>query len=92
MLDTEFTFSAGIELANQPVQVPNTPQAEEKWEQALIQEINYDYTKTFQDCKRCNGLMLHSGDFIKEVYCAVFPCPEILEKVLATTKGEALFF
>lgn len=65
-----------------------------RWFLGVYQEIDYDYTKIFQDdyCKRCNGLMLRSGDFVKEVYCAVFPCPEILEKLLTTTRGEALLF
>lgn len=56
--------------------------------------IGYEYSKAFETdfCERFNGLMLRSGDTIKEVYCAAFPSPEILDKLLAITRGEALLF
>ena len=43
----------------------------------VYQEIGYDHTKVFEVdfCKRYNGLMLRSGDTVKEVYCAAFPSP-----------------
>jgi putative NIF3 family GTP cyclohydrolase 1 type 2 len=58
------------------------------------QRIDYDYAKTFESgfCERFNGLMLRSGSAVKEVYCAAFPIPEILEKLLEATSGEALLF
>jgi len=65
-----------------------------RWVPRVYREIDHDYTKTFQAdfCKRFNGLMLRSGDTVKEVYCAAFPSPEVLKKLLATTRGEALLF
>ena len=58
------------------------------------QRTGFDYTKTFEPgfCERFNGLMLRSGEMVREVYCAAFPTPEIIETLLATTSGEALLF
>lgn len=60
----------------------------------VYQGIGYDHTKFFEVdfCERYNGLMLRSGDAVKEVYCAAFPSPEVLEKLLVITSGEALLF
>jgi putative NIF3 family GTP cyclohydrolase 1 type 2 len=60
----------------------------------VYQGICYDHTKVFEIdfCERYNGLMLRSGDAVKEVYCAAFPTPEVLEKLLVITSGEALLF
>jgi len=65
-----------------------------RWVPRVYRAIGYDYAETFEAdfCERFNGLMLQSGDTIKEIYCAVFPSPEILEKLLATTRGDALLF
>lgn len=60
----------------------------------VYQGIGYDHTKVFEVdfCQRYNGLMLRSGDAVKEVYCAAFPSPGVLEKLLSITSGEALLF
>jgi hypothetical protein len=60
----------------------------------VYQEIGYDHTKVFEVdfCERYNGLMLRSGDVVREVYCAAFPSPGVLDKLLAITSGEALLF
>lgn len=65
-----------------------------RWVPRVYQDIGYDYAKTFEDdfCKRFNGLMLRSTDVVQEVYCAAFPSPEILNKLLTTAKGNALLF
>lgn len=65
-----------------------------RWIPRVYQGIGCDYTKTFEAdfCERFNGLMLRSANFVKEVYCAAFPSPEILENLLATTRGSALLF
>ena len=60
----------------------------------VYEEIGYDHTATLEAdfCRRYNGLMLRSGDAVREVYCAAFPSPEVLEELLATTRGDALLF
>ncbi|MFX0115501.1 MAG: Nif3-like dinuclear metal center hexameric protein [Candidatus Hodarchaeota archaeon] len=60
----------------------------------VYQKIGFDYTDIFQPdfCERFNGLMLRSGDIIKEVYCAAFPTPEIVEQVMMTAKEGSLLF
>lgn len=72
----------------------NEDPATSRWVPRVYQGIGYDYTKIFEAdfCKRSNGLMLRSANLVKEVYCAAFPSPEILEKLLATTRGDALLF
>jgi hypothetical protein len=58
------------------------------------QGMGYDYRALFEAdfCRRFNGLMLRSGEVAKQVYCAAFPSPDVLEALLATTGGDALLF
>jgi len=60
----------------------------------VYEAIGYDHTMTLEVdfCRRYNGLMLRSGDAVREVYCAAFPSPGVLEELLATTAGDALLF
>jgi putative NIF3 family GTP cyclohydrolase 1 type 2 len=64
------------------------------WVPRLYGEIGYDIAEHFEPdfCARCNGLMLRAAEAIEEVYCAVFPSPEVLDRVLAGTTGKALLF
>ncbi len=68
--------------------------AASRWIPRLYQKIGYDYSQIFEPdfCQRTNGLMLRSGNTAKEVYCAAFPSPDILESVLAMASEEALLF
>jgi putative NIF3 family GTP cyclohydrolase 1 type 2 len=65
-----------------------------RWVPRVYQAFGYDYTQIFEPdfCERFNGLMLRAGDTVERVYCAVFPCPEVLEKVLEQRKANALLF
>jgi putative NIF3 family GTP cyclohydrolase 1 type 2 len=65
-----------------------------RWVPRVYADIGYDYAKTFEDdfCRRHNGLMLRSSDVVREIYCAAFPTPEVLEKLLEQTSGDALLF
>ena len=65
-----------------------------QWVSKVYDRIGYDHTRLFERsfCERYNGLMLRSGDEIADVYCAAFPCPEIIEHVLSTAAGKALLF
>jgi putative NIF3 family GTP cyclohydrolase 1 type 2 len=60
----------------------------------LYQEIGYDYVNKFckDFCRRFNGLMLRAADTVKQVYCASFPTPDVIEKLLEICSGEALLF
>lgn len=56
--------------------------------------IGYDFAAHFAPdfCTRFNGLMLRAGEVITEVYCAVFPTPEVLATVLQQAGDKALLF
>jgi putative NIF3 family GTP cyclohydrolase 1 type 2 len=56
--------------------------------------IGVDYRAHFERdfCQRFNGLMLRAGDRVREVFCAAFPSPDILEALLDRTRGDALLF
>jgi putative NIF3 family GTP cyclohydrolase 1 type 2 len=60
----------------------------------LYEAIDYDHTQILEPdfCHRHNGLMLRAGEQVGEVYCAAFPCPEVVETLLARTPGHALLF
>jgi putative NIF3 family GTP cyclohydrolase 1 type 2 len=68
--------------------------AASRWIPRLYQKTGHDYTQIFEAdfCQRTNGLMLRSGDTVKEVYCAAFPSPNVLERLLAVVSQEALLF
>jgi putative NIF3 family GTP cyclohydrolase 1 type 2 len=68
--------------------------AASRWIPRLYQKIGHDHTQIFEAdfCQRANGLMLRSGDMAKDVYCAAFPSPDVLEKLLAMASEEALLF
>lgn len=68
--------------------------AASRWIPRLYQEIGHDHTQIFEAdfCQRANGLMLRSGDTVKEVYCAAFPSPDVLETLVAVASEEALLF
>jgi len=60
----------------------------------IYRTIDYDFTAIFEPdfCARFNGLMLRASEVITEVYCAVFPTPEVLEVVLQQAGDQALLF
>ncbi len=63
-----------------------------RWVPKVYQALGYDYTRSFEPdfCVRFNGLMLCAGDTVERVYCAAFPCPEVVEKLLEKSTGNAL--
>jgi putative NIF3 family GTP cyclohydrolase 1 type 2 len=65
-----------------------------RWLPRLYEKIGQDPTQIFEAdfCQRTNGLMLRSGDTVREVVCAAFPSPDILATLLATVSEEALLF
>ena len=82
-LDTTFTLSAW-----------EPDPAMSHWVPYVYRSIGYDYTKALEPdfCKSFNGLMLRSGEAVAKAYCAAFPTPEILSKVLEESSGDALLF
>jgi putative NIF3 family GTP cyclohydrolase 1 type 2 len=64
------------------------------WVPHVYRSIDFDFTKVLEPdfCKRFNGLMLRSENAVAKVYCAAFPTPEILRKVLDESLGDALLF
>jgi len=64
------------------------------WLPRVYENIDYDYAATFESdfCQRFNGLMLRAAETVQEIYCAAFPDPHTLDRLLATTSGEALLF
>lgn len=65
-----------------------------RWVPRVYQAVGCDYSQVFEPdfCGRFNGLMLQSGDTVERVYCAAFPCPEVVEKLLEKGKVEGLLF
>jgi putative NIF3 family GTP cyclohydrolase 1 type 2 len=65
-----------------------------RWVPRAYQSISYDYTRILEPefCVGFNGLMLRSAETVEQVYCAAFPCPEIVGAVLERAKGNALLF
>jgi putative NIF3 family GTP cyclohydrolase 1 type 2 len=65
-----------------------------RWVPRVYQAIGYDYAPLLEGdfCSRFNGLMLRSAERVEAVYCAAFPCPEVVQGVLAGAKGPALLF
>jgi len=65
-----------------------------RWVPSVYQSLNYDYTQILEPdfCARFNGLMLRGGERVERVFCAAFPCPEVVEAVLRKSKGNALLF
>jgi hypothetical protein len=43
-------------------------------------------------CIRFNGPMLRAAETVEQVYCAAFPCPEVMAKILVRRNGNALLF
>ena len=65
-----------------------------RWVPKVYEALDYDYTQILEPdfCARFNGLMLRGGETVDQVFCAAFPCPEVVEEVLGKTKGKALLF
>jgi putative NIF3 family GTP cyclohydrolase 1 type 2 len=65
-----------------------------RWIPRVYQAIDYDYTRILEPdfCVRFNGLMLRAAETVGQVYCAAFPCPEVVTKVLEKAKESALLF
>jgi putative NIF3 family GTP cyclohydrolase 1 type 2 len=65
-----------------------------RWVPNVYQALDYDYTQILEPdfCARFNGLMLRGGETVEQVFCAAFPCPEVVEAVLGKSKGNALLF
>jgi putative NIF3 family GTP cyclohydrolase 1 type 2 len=60
----------------------------------VYQAIDYDHTRILEPdfCARYNGLMLRAVETVRQVYCAAFPSPEVLGKILDSKAGSALLF
>jgi putative NIF3 family GTP cyclohydrolase 1 type 2 len=60
----------------------------------VYRAIGIDHARILEPdfCRRTNGLMLRSGTTVSEVYCAAFPCPEVLQQLMDTAGGDALLF
>jgi len=60
----------------------------------VYEGLGFDYTEILEPdfCARYNGLMLRGAETVNHVTCAAFPCPEVIEEVLAQTSGDALLF
>jgi putative NIF3 family GTP cyclohydrolase 1 type 2 len=65
-----------------------------RWLPRVYQALDDDYTHSLEPifCARFNGLMLRAAETVEQVYCAAFPSPEIVGKVLEGRKGSALLF
>jgi putative NIF3 family GTP cyclohydrolase 1 type 2 len=65
-----------------------------RWLPRVYEALDYDYTRILEPdfCVRFNGLMLRAADTVERVYCAAFPCPEVVRRVLETHEGTALLF
>jgi hypothetical protein len=65
-----------------------------RWLPKVYQALDYDYTKILEPdfCDRFNGLMLRAAETVEQIYCAAFPCPEVVGKVIETRKGNVLLF
>ena len=65
-----------------------------RWVPRVYQSIAYDHTRVLEPefCGRFNGLMLRSAETVEQVYCAAFPCPEVVGEVLERAKGNTLLF
>jgi putative NIF3 family GTP cyclohydrolase 1 type 2 len=63
-----------------------------RWFPRVYRALDYDYTQILEPdfCVRFNGLMLRAAETVEQVFCAAFPCPEAVEKVLESKKGRAL--
>lgn len=60
----------------------------------VYQSIGYDHTRVLEPefCGIFNGLMLRSSETVEQVYCAVFPCPDVVGEVFERAKGNTLLF
>jgi putative NIF3 family GTP cyclohydrolase 1 type 2 len=65
-----------------------------RWVRRVYQAMDYDFTQTLEPdfCVRFNGLMLRAAETVEEVYCAAFPSPEVIGRVLDSARGSALLF
>ncbi len=65
-----------------------------RWLPRVYQAIDYDYTQILEPdfCVRFNGLMLRAAETVEQVYCAAFPCREVVGQVLERRNGSALLF
>jgi putative NIF3 family GTP cyclohydrolase 1 type 2 len=65
-----------------------------RWVPRVYQAMDYDYPQTLEPdfCVRFNGLMLRAAETVEEVYCAAFPSPEVIGRVLDSARGSALLF
>jgi putative NIF3 family GTP cyclohydrolase 1 type 2 len=65
-----------------------------RWVPRVYQALDYDFTQMLEPdfCARFNGLMLRAAETVERVYCAAFPCPEVLGDVLDRRYGSALLF
>ncbi len=65
-----------------------------RWVPRVYKAIDYDYTRILEPefCKRFNGLMLRAAETVEQVYCAAFPCPEVVGKLMEKKTGAVLLF
>jgi putative NIF3 family GTP cyclohydrolase 1 type 2 len=65
-----------------------------RWVPRVYQAVDYDYTQILEPdfCVRFNGLMLRAAETFEQVYCAAFPCREVLGQVTKRGNGSALLF
>jgi putative NIF3 family GTP cyclohydrolase 1 type 2 len=65
-----------------------------RWFPRVYEALDYDTGRILEPdfCLRHNGLMLRAAETVEQVYCAAFPCPEVVGKVLDRKYGSALLF
>jgi putative NIF3 family GTP cyclohydrolase 1 type 2 len=65
-----------------------------RWLPRVYHALDYDHTQILEPdfCIRFNGLMLRAAETVERVYCAAFPCPEVLRAVLESTDESAVLF
>jgi putative NIF3 family GTP cyclohydrolase 1 type 2 len=65
-----------------------------RWFPRVYQDLDYDYTQILEPdfCTRYNGLMLRAAETVERVFCAAFPSPEVVEKVLGSENETAMLF
>jgi putative NIF3 family GTP cyclohydrolase 1 type 2 len=65
-----------------------------RWVPRVYQGSGFEYTKIFEESflKQFNGLMLRSSETVSSVFCAAFPSPDVLQRVLDSGVSNSLLF
>jgi putative NIF3 family GTP cyclohydrolase 1 type 2 len=65
-----------------------------RWVPRVYGRPEFDYPTGFEPsfCTRFNGLMLRSSERVSAVFCAAFPSPDVLQRLLDSAVQNALLF